>query len=59
MCDYFNQLQTNVAINTSFIAGTGFQSQMLYVSQQLCLVRYGDHYAPCFSYLVPPCIGLK
>ena len=68
MHDCFNQLedssdysasvlQTNVAKNTSPIAERGIESQMLYVSQQSCLLCYGDHYIPSFL-IVPPCIGL-
>ena len=51
-------LQTNVSKNTSSIAGRGIKSQMLYVSQQSRLLRYGDHYIPCFL-IVPPYIGLR
>ena len=51
-------LQTNVAKNTSSITGRGIESQMLYVSQQSCLLRYGDHYIPSFL-VVSPCIGLR
>ena len=31
---------------------------MLYVSRQLCLLRYGDHHILSFL-IVPPCIGLR
>ena len=69
MCDCFNRLEdsnnysagvlwANVAKNMSFIAGKGVKSQMLYVSQLLCLLRYDDHYIPCFL-IVPPYIGLR
>ena len=51
-------LQTNVAKNTSFVTERGIESQMLYVLRQSCLVRYGDHYIPCFL-VVPPYIGLR
>ena len=55
-------LQTNVAKNTSsipdLITERDIESQMLYISQQSCLLHYGDHYIPCFL-LVPPCIGLR
>ena len=51
-------LQTNVAKNTSSIAGRGIKSQMLYISRQSCLLGYGDHYIPCFL-IIPPCIGLR
>ena len=51
-------LQTNVAKNTSSIAGRGIESQMLYVSRQSCLLCNGDHYIPSFL-IVPPCIGLR
>ena len=66
MHDCFNQLenssnysacvvQTNVA---SSIAGKVVKSQMLYLSQQWCLLHYSGRYIPCFI-IVPPCIGLK
>ena len=52
-------LQTNVAkIIMSYIAGRSIKSQMLYISQQSCLLCYGDRYSPCFL-IVPPCIGLR
>ena len=51
-------LQTNVAKNTSSIAGRGIESQMLYASWKSCLLRYGNHYIPSFL-IVPPCIGLR
>ena len=51
-------LQTNVAKNTSSIAGRGIESQMLYVSQQSCLLCNGNRYIPSFL-IVPPCIGLR
>ena len=40
------------------IAGKGVKSQMLYVSQQSCLLHYGNHFIPCFL-IVLPCIGLR
>ena len=68
-CDCFNRLegssnysasvlQTNIAKNTSSIAGRRNESQMLYVSRQSCLLRYGDHYILSFL-VVPPGISLR
>ena len=68
MRDCFNQLeessnysasllQTNIAKNTSSIAGRGVESQTLYVSRkscQSCLQYYGSHYIPCFVILFHP-----
>ena len=51
-------LQTNVAKNTSSIAGRGMESQMLYVSRKSFPLRNGDHYIPSFL-IVSPCIGLR
>ena len=57
--NYFaSVLQTNVAKDTSSITERGIESQMLYVSQQTCLLRYGNHYIPSFL-IVSPCIGLR
>ena len=71
ICDCFNRLehssnysrsagvlQTNVAKNTSSIAVSSIESQMLYVSWQSCLLCYGNHYIPCFP-IVPPCISKR
>ena len=44
--------------NRSSIAGRSIESQMLYISQQSCLLHYGDHYIPCFL-IVLPHIGLR
>ena len=69
MDDCFNQLedssnypagvlQTNVK-NTSYIAGRGIKSQMLYVSRQSSLLyMLWQSCIPCFL-SVPPCIGLR
>ena len=43
-------LQTNIAKNMSSITGEGIKSQMLYVSQQSCLLGYGDYYITLFSH---------
>ena len=43
-------LQTSIAKNMSSITTGGIKSQMLCVSQQSCLLGYGDYYITLFSY---------
>ena len=54
----FCQCFTNECCQKYASAGRGIESQMPYVSQQSCLLGYGDHYIPCFL-IVPPCTGLR
>ena len=51
-------LQTDVAKSTSSITRRGIETQMTYVSQQSCLLDYGNYRIPCFP-ILPPCIGLR